>query len=275
MKIEQIDIKKLEVDKYNARHGEWIEDEELIDSIRKQGIIEPLVVRKGKKGYSIICGSRRWNASRKAGLKEVPCIIKDINDLDTLALSLQENLQRGNLDSVQTSECIADLWEMMNGGKNYDEKVKEINKRFGFSRQTIERYLNISRLSNKIKQLMKPTLLEGRKIQPKLDTHTAAAIASSEWDKEEKEEAAEIIGRTEVSQEKKEKIISKMKQYDEPPVEAYQKVKHIERIKWYRWKPTYLKLNKAMDTACKTWDTDYNGVIDKCVTSEFKRKKWL
>ncbi|KKN56687.1 hypothetical protein LCGC14_0570040 [marine sediment metagenome] len=267
MKIENIDIKKLEVDKYNARHGEWIEDEELIDSIRKQGVILPLVIRKSKKGYSIICGSRRWNASRKAGLKEVPCIIRDLSDMDTLALSLQENLQRGNLDSVQTSECIADLWEMMNGGKSYDEKIKDINKRFGLSETRIHDLLAISRLSDKIKGLLR---------HEEVDQQTAAGIATSDWKEEDKEEAAEILSNID-SGEKRRKILSEMKKYDDEltPTEAYQKVKKIEKINWYRWKPSYLKLNKAMDKACQTWDTDYNGVIDKCVTSEFKRKKWL
>ena len=155
----------------------------------------------------------------------------------------------------------------MNGGKTYDEKVKEINKRFGLSSASVQRYLNISRLSDKVKQLVR--------VQD-IDSHTADRIATSEWDEKGKEEAAEILSDID-SGEKRRKILSEMKKYDEEltPTEAFDKVKKIERIKWYRWKPTYLKLNKAMDRASREWDTDYNGVIDTCVTNEFKRKRWL
>lgn len=125
-------------------------------------------IRKIKKGYGIVCGSRRYNASISAGLKTVPCVVREMSDLEALGTSLQENLQRGNLDTVQEAEAVADLWELMNGGKSNEMKIKDFKKIFGFSEATVYRYLSISRLSNKIKKLVQ--------VQ-EIDSHTAERIS--------------------------------------------------------------------------------------------------
>jgi len=267
MKIQEIKVKDLEVDRYNARRGEWIHDQELVDSIKQMGILEPLLVRKLKKGYGIVCGSRRWNASISAKLKTVPCVVREFTDLEALGTSLQENLQRGNLDSVQESEAIADLWELMNGKKPYAEKIKTLKKQFGFSERTINDYLAISRLSNTIKELLH---------RGAVDKQTAATISNEEeWDEEEKEEAAEILSRVD-SAEKRRKIVSEMKRdaVEFTPAESYEKHKVIERIRHYGWTPRHIWVNKAMDKASKKWDLDYQGIIEKCLTSTSHIKKF-
>lgn len=260
MEIKEIRIKDLEVDDFNARKGEWIPDQELIDSIKSLGILEPLLVRKLKKGYGIICGSRRYNASISAGLTTVPCVVREMNDLEALGTSLQENLQRGNLDTVQEAEAVADLWELMNGKKPYDEKIKVFKKQFGMSRYVVEEYLGISRLSDKIKSLVS---------HGNIDRKSASGISNEkDWGEEEKEQVADILADID-SGEKRRKILSEMKRDagDLTPTEAYQKHKTIEKIRYYNWKPRYLWINKAMDKASKKWNVDYNGVIEECLTS--------
>jgi len=273
MKIKEIDVRKLVIDKYNARQGEWIQDDELIDSIRSLGIIEPLLVRKVGNGiYGVVCGSRRYNAALVAELQELPCVIRDISDYEALGISLQENLQRGNLDSVQIADAVADLWEMMNGNKPRDEKLKEMNKVFGFSERRVYHYLELSRLSGVLKKKLKPLRPDAEK---KLDDRTAIKLNRMYESDDEKEEAAEILGGID-SPSKRREITGKMQEYDDlSPSDAYDKVKYIEKIKTYSWKPHYLYVSKAMDRAAKKWEMDYNGIIEKCVTERFKNEGWI
>jgi len=81
------------------RFDEW-KLEELAESIREKGILEPLVVRRVNGGYEIIVGERRWRAAQKAGLKEIPVVVREAQDREALEISLIENLQRENLNPV-------------------------------------------------------------------------------------------------------------------------------------------------------------------------------
>jgi len=282
MEIKEIKIKDLKVDKYNARGGEWIHDEKLVESIKAMGVLEPLLVRKLKKGYGIICGSRRFNASINAKLKSVPCVIRGtMTDLEALGTSLQENLARNSLDAVQESEAIADLWEMINGGSTEKDKIKKMKDMFGLSERSIYRYLQISRLSDTIKSFLKPSATRGGddksvEIEPaRLDIATASSLESSNWEEEEQEEVAEIL--TEIaSPTDRRKVLSEMKKYDEEdtPAEAFNKVKHIAKITSYSWRPNNIWINKAMDKAGKKWALDYNGIIEKCLTSTSNLKNF-
>ena len=74
--------------------------EELSDSIKKYGVIQPLIVRKQGSRYEIIAGERRWRAAKMAGLREVPVIIKNYTDQEIVEISLIENIQRENLNPI-------------------------------------------------------------------------------------------------------------------------------------------------------------------------------
>ncbi len=267
MKIEEITIKDLTIDKYNARGGEWVKDEELIDSIKSLGVLEPLLVRTIGKKYGIVCGSRRYNAAISAGLKTVPCVIRELNDFEALGTSLQENMQRGNLDSVQTSDAIDQLWKLMNGGKSYDDKMKEMKKRFGLASRTVSQYLSVSKLSSTVKKILH---------HDAIDIGTAEGISTAKWKENEKEEAAQILSRID-SGDKRRKILSKMKEYQGKlsPKKAYRKVKYEEYIKTYSWRPRALYLSHAMDTATKKWELNYDGVIEKCVEDRFRKEGFV
>jgi len=119
--------------------------EELAASIRSSGIIQPLIVRKGTDGYELIAGERRWRAAIKAGLKEVPAIIKDVSDEQVLKLSLIENLQRENLNPIEEAEAYQRLIKDFN---LHQETVGEI---VGKDRSTITNSLRLLKLSDEIK----------------------------------------------------------------------------------------------------------------------------
>ena len=79
--------------------------EELAESIKIHGVIQPIIVKSLKNGYEIIAGERRWRASRLAGLKEMPCIIRSFSDKDNLLVALIENLQREDLNPMDESSA--------------------------------------------------------------------------------------------------------------------------------------------------------------------------
>jgi len=87
---------------------------ELTDSIKNASVIQPIVVRRLEKGYQIIAGERRWRAAEMAGLKEIPCIVKDVAEERVLLESLIENLHRKDLTDVERENAIHGLWENRN-----------------------------------------------------------------------------------------------------------------------------------------------------------------
>ena len=230
MKIEFIKTSDLAVDALNVRGDEWDNNKELVESIKAEGIIEPLLVRpiKGQKHqyqknktYSIICGGRRWHASMEARLKELPCIVRtDLDDVGVLGTSLQENLARNSLSTFQEAEAIAKMWEILNGKKSYDEKIKVMFEKFGLSRQSIERYISISRLSDSIKKMFVRPLAG-------MDTDSLASVSNEKsWSDKDKKEALIVASRIENKYERR-KAISEMKKKseDKSPLEAFKEYK--------------------------------------------------
>ncbi|MCG8485670.1 MAG: ParB/RepB/Spo0J family partition protein, partial [Clostridia bacterium] len=79
--------------------------EELATSIKIHGIIQPIMVKSTDSGYEIIAGERRWRAARKAGLKDIPCLIKDIDEKHHMLMAIIENLQREDLNSIEEAKA--------------------------------------------------------------------------------------------------------------------------------------------------------------------------
>lgn len=126
--------------------------QELVESIQEKGILQPLVVRRKGAGYELIAGERRWRAAQKAGLKEVPIIIKDVTENELLELSLIENIQRENLNPIEEAEAFRRLIEQ------FHLTQEEISKRVGKDRATIANTLRLLRLPQDIKE----SLAEGK-----------------------------------------------------------------------------------------------------------------
>ena len=85
------------------------EHKELVSSIKKNGIIQPIVVRKSDAGYEIIVGERRWRAAQEAGLKDVPVVIRESEDREMAEISIIENLQREELNPIEEAEAFQTL----------------------------------------------------------------------------------------------------------------------------------------------------------------------
>src|SRR3972149_10315220 len=93
------------------KHFDESKLQELAESIKEKGILEPLLVRKVDQGYELIVGERRWRAAQKAGLKEVPVLVKEVEGADALEISLIENLQREDLNPIEEAEAFKRLLE--------------------------------------------------------------------------------------------------------------------------------------------------------------------
>ena len=121
---------------------------ELADSIKQYGIIEPIIVMKRGNFYEIIAGERRWRAARLAGLKEVPVIERDYTDQQVLEVALIENLQREDLNPIEEAKAYQMLIE------SYNLKQDEVADKVSKSRTTITNSLRLLKLCDKVQQML-------------------------------------------------------------------------------------------------------------------------
>src|SRR5262245_36835006 len=111
--------------------------QELIDSIRQHGIIQPLIVREAGARFELIAGERRWRAAQEIGLTEVPAIIRSANDLEVLELSLIENLQRADLNPIEEAQGYARL------ANEFGMRQEDIALKVGRSRAAVANALRL------------------------------------------------------------------------------------------------------------------------------------
>ncbi len=146
--------------------------EELSQSIKKNGLIQPIAVRKGKnEEYEIIAGERRWLAAQKAGLHEVPVIVLNLNDTQSLEIAIVENIQREDLNSIEEA-------------KGYDRLIKEfkydhekLSEFMGKSRSHISNTLRLLTLPADVIQLVDEGKLTAGQVRPLVGRFNASKIA--------------------------------------------------------------------------------------------------
>ncbi len=152
--------------------------QELAESIKEKGILEPLIVRKIDQGYELIVGERRWRAAQKAGLKEVPVLVKEAEGREVLEISLIENLQREDLNPIEAAEGFRHLLEEFNLSQ------EELSQRIGKDRTTI---------TNTLRLLKLPLEIRNQLLQNHITSGHARAILSLESKEKQKELCALII----------------------------------------------------------------------------------
>ena len=119
---------------------------ELTDSIRENGIIEPVIVRPKNGNFEIIAGERRFRAAKEAGMHEIPCIEHDVADNEALEMSIIENIQRKDLNVFEQAQSIHSLTEI------YGYTHEEIAKKIGKSRVTVTELVRITDLPEEVKE---------------------------------------------------------------------------------------------------------------------------
>lgn len=168
---------------------------ELTHSIKNYGVIQPIIVRKVDNYYEIVAGERRWKASKDAGLKDIPCIVKEIEDLEAIKIALIENLQREDLNPIEEARAFRELME------NYKLTQEEVSKVVGKSRSYIANSLRLLNLDDDtIKRVEEGQLTSG---------HGRALLSIK--DKDERKKTADKILNEKLNVREVEKIASEGK----------------------------------------------------------------
>ena len=145
----EIDLSQIRSNPYQPRK---VFDEEalneLADSIKVYGVVEPVILKKSVKGYEIVAGERRCKASKIAGLTTVPAIIKDFTDEEMMEIALLENIQREDLNPVDTAISISNILQVK------DMTQEEFSKKFGKSRSYITNLLGLLNLPKSVQESM-------------------------------------------------------------------------------------------------------------------------
>ncbi len=147
---DSVDINKIEPNQSQPRKN-FNEDalQELADSIKQHGLIEPLIVLEGKKGfYQIIAGERRWRAAKIAGLKKVPIVVKQYTDQEVMEVALIENLQREDLNPIEEAEAYQRLIE------EYHLKQDEVAEKVSKSRVAVTNALRLLKLDKRVRDMV-------------------------------------------------------------------------------------------------------------------------
>ena len=150
-------IEELVPNRFQARRDFDLEEHKsLVSSIRKNGLLQPIVARKSDGGYEIIAGERRWRAAQEAGLKSVPVILRDAVDRDAAVFSLIENLLRANLNPMEEAEAFHRLIS------EFNLSHEAISTTVGKDRSTVTNALRLLKLPKDIREaLAKKTLSAG------------------------------------------------------------------------------------------------------------------
>jgi|UniRef100_UPI003FF0DBF6 ParB family chromosome partitioning protein len=175
---QKVKITQIEPNKSQPRK-QFDEDalQELADSIKQYGVLEPLIVTKKGKFYEIIAGERRWRAARLAGVKEVPVVIREYTDREIMEISLIENIQREDLNPIEEALAYESLIN------EYSLTQEEVAEKVSKNRSTIANSLRLLKLCDEVRQMI---------IEDKLTTGHARALIPIE-DAELQTEAANFI----------------------------------------------------------------------------------
>ena len=201
--------------------------QELADSIKQYGIIEPIVVQKKEKHYEIIAGERRWRAARIAGLKEVPVVIKEYSDDEIFTIALIENIQREDLNPIEEAIAYQKLIQELK--LKQDEVAEKVSK----SRTAITNSMRLLKLDQRVQQMLIDEMISeghGRALIPITDPEEQFTLAMKVFDEK-------------LSVRETEKLIKKLQEEKKEP-ETKEEVKDVSFI----YKGLEEKMKKSLGT---------------------------
>lgn len=176
-----IELKITDVEPNDKQPRKAFDDQALTDlseSIKEHGVVQPIIVRKIGNSFQIIAGERRWRASRLAGKKTIPAIVKECSNLEVMELALIENLQREDLNSIEEAMAYKSLIE------EYNMTQEEISRQIGKSRPAI---------ANSLRLLQLPEEIKGMIAAGKISQGHARALLAIEGEKKQLDIAEKII----------------------------------------------------------------------------------
>jgi ParB family chromosome partitioning protein len=187
-------------EKQPRKHFDDARISELAESIKSKGLLLPLLVRRDSKGYVLIAGERRWRAAQKAGLRELPALVREVSDKEAFELALIENIQRQDLNPVEEAEAFHRLTE------EHGLTQEELAARVGKERSTVANALRLLRLPDAIKA----SLVSG-----KLSMGHARALLAVQDEHDLKKIADKVIAE-ELSVRATEQLVARLKSKKQP-----------------------------------------------------------
>lgn len=190
-----VHISEIEPNKTQPRkHFDEDALQELADSIKQYGVIQPLIVQKRDKYYEIIAGERRWRAARLAGLKEIPVIIKDYSQQEIVEIALIENIQREDLNPIEEAQAYQRLIQ------EFNLKQDELADRVSKSRVTVTNSMRLLKLDGRVQQML---------IDEMLSSGHARSLLAIE-DKDKQYNIASIVFEEKLSVRETEKLVKQI-----------------------------------------------------------------
>ncbi|MBQ7863073.1 MAG: ParB/RepB/Spo0J family partition protein [Lachnospiraceae bacterium] len=202
--------------------------QELADSIKQYGIIEPIVVQKREDHYEIIAGERRWRAARIAGLKEVPVVVKEYSEDEIFTIALIENIQREDLNPIEEAVAYQKLIQELK--LKQDEVAEKVSK----SRTAITNSMRLLKLDQRVQQMLIDEMISeghGRALLPITDPEEQFTLAMKVFDEK-------------LSVRETEKLIKKLQEEKNAPVKQEEETKDVSFV----YKSLEEKLKRTLGT---------------------------
>lgn len=202
--------------------------QELADSIKQYGIIEPIVVQKREDHYEIIAGERRWRAARIAGLKEVPVVVKEYSEDEIFTIALIENIQREDLNPIEEAVAYQKLIQELK--LKQDEVAEKVSK----SRTAITNSMRLLKLDQRVQQMLIDEMISeghGRALLPITDPEEQFNLAMKVFDEK-------------LSVRETEKLIKKLQEEKNTPVAQEEETKDVSFV----YKSLEEKLKRTLGT---------------------------
>ena len=218
--------------------------DELAQSIRHNGVIQPLVVRRKGDRFEIIAGERRWRAAQKAGLHKIPCVVRDVSSDNVLELSLIENIQREELNPIEEANAFKKLLEMR------DLTQEEVARRVGKERSSITNALRLLKLPVELQRLVE---------EEKLSMGHARALLSIDSAEHQISLAHEITSKA-LSVRETEQLVKRT--HDAPSRSGQNKPQSIEGAERANILAAEAKLSKKLGAPVKIRLARSGGVIE-------------
>lgn len=145
--MREVEVSKLSPNPYQPREDiAGPEFDELVESVRRHGVLQPLIVRPSSQGFEIVAGERRWRAAQQAGVERVPVVVREVSDRQMLEIALIENLQRENLSPIERAKAYKRLIE------EFGMTQEQVAGSTGTSRSSVANVLRLLELPQEIQR---------------------------------------------------------------------------------------------------------------------------
>jgi ParB family chromosome partitioning protein len=216
-KLVEVELKKIRPNRLNPRlEINILRLNDLADSIKQVGLLEPLIVRPIDNGYEVVCGERRYRACQQVGLKTVPVVVREYTDEEVLELNLVENIQREDLSAVEKGNCCKKLLEYPKKFSN----LQTLANRLGLSASTVKTWIGLTEAPKEIQKMIAPAQVERRGTpEGKIDYTTATTIMRKIAEPERQVELGEKLASAGMSQRLARRVIEEAAKYPEKRLE--------------------------------------------------------